>query len=128
MGKRQLHLNVNLLSWGTHPAAWRIPGTNPFGYINIQHHQNIARIAERGLFDAILLADVLAVPVDSSAAPTWALDPFLTAAGMAAVTERIGFIATASTTFAHPFHLDRRPKFDVHDAAVSIICFQLIAG
>ncbi len=107
MSKKQLHINVNILSSGSHPAAWRAPDGNRFGYVQIEHYQEIARVAERGLFDAVFLSDALAIAADPRAGPTWALDPFVAIAGMAAVTRNIGFIATASTTFSHPYNIAR---------------------
>jgi FMN-dependent oxidoreductase (nitrilotriacetate monooxygenase family) len=104
---RQLHINVNVLSSGSHPASWMAPGGNTFGYVDIGHYQEIARIAERGLLDAVFLADALAIAPDPAAGPTWALDPAVTVAGMAAVTERVGFIASTSTTYSHPYNVAR---------------------
>jgi len=107
MSDKQIHINVNILSSGSHGASWRASGGNPLGYIQIEHYQEIARIAERGLLDAIFLADALAIAFDPRTNPSWALDPAIIVAGMAAVTTQIGFIATASTTYAHPYNLAR---------------------
>ncbi|WP_213989211.1 LLM class flavin-dependent oxidoreductase [Sodalis sp. dw_96] len=107
MSNKQMHINVNILSSGSHGASWRSPLGNPLGYIQIEHYQQIAKIAERGLLDAVFLADALAIAFDPKASPSWALDPAVIVAGMAAVTRRIGFIATASTTFSHPYNIAR---------------------
>lgn len=107
MPDRQLHINVNILSSGSHGASWRAPYGNPLGYVQIEHYQEIARIAERGLLDAVFLADALAIAFDPRTNPSWALDPAVIVAGMAAVTSRIGFIATASTTYSHPYNIAR---------------------
>lgn len=107
MSQRRLHINVNVLSSGSHPAAWRSPEGNPRGYVEIEHYQEIARIAERGRLDAVFLADALAVAPDLRGGPTWALDPVVTIAGMAAVTTAIGFVGSASTTFNHPYNIAR---------------------
>jgi FMN-dependent oxidoreductase (nitrilotriacetate monooxygenase family) len=107
MTTRQMHINVNVLTSGSHPASWRAPGGRRFGFVDIGHYQTIARIAERGLLDAAFLADALAVMPDPALGPAWALDPIVLVAGMAAATSRIGFIATASTTFSHPYTIAR---------------------
>jgi len=107
MRNRQIHINVNILSSGSHGASWRAPDGNPLGYVQIEHYQEIARIAERGLLDAIFLADALAIAFDPRTNPSWALDPAIIVAGMAAVTSKIGFIASASTTYALPYNLAR---------------------
>ena len=107
MSKRQLHLNVNILSSGSHPAAWRAPDGRRFGYVDIEHYQETARLAERGTLDAVFLADALAIAPDPRSGPSWALDPIVTIAGMAAVTEKVGFVASVSTTFNHPYNVAR---------------------
>lgn len=104
---RQLHINVNVQSSGAHPAAWRSKEGRRFAALDIAHFQEIARISERGLLDAVFLADALAVAVDPRVAPMWALDPIVMVAAMAVATERVGFIVTASTTFNHPYNLAR---------------------
>lgn len=108
MGARNgLHLNVNVLGSGSHAAAWRVCRNGPFSSLDIRHYQEIARIAEQGLFNAVFLADALSVAPNPRLGPTWALDPMIAVAGMAAATERIGFVATASTTYNHPYSLAR---------------------
>ncbi|WP_413725928.1 LLM class flavin-dependent oxidoreductase [Sodalis sp. RH16] len=107
MSKKQMHINVNILSSGSHGASWRANEGNPLGYIQIEHYQEIAKVAERGLLDAVFLADALAISFNPGTHPSWALDPAVIVAGMAAVTSRIGFIATASTTFSHPYNIAR---------------------
>ena len=104
----KLHLNVNILPSGSHPAAWRSPTGRPRGFIDIALYQEIGRIAERGKLDAVFLADTLALPVDSiGAGPAWSLDPVVILASIAAVTEHVGLIGSASATFLPPWTLAR---------------------
>lgn len=107
MTTRSLHLNVNLQGAGGHVAAWRTPSGNPRGPIDLQHFQQVAQIAERGLFDAVFLAELLATAPDVTAAPMWALEPLLIATAMATVTHKIGFIVSNSTSFGPPYTLAR---------------------
>lgn len=107
MPTRKLHINVNLQGAGGHVAAWRAPSGNSRGPIDLKHFQQVARIAERGLCDAVFLAELLATSPDLTAAPMWALEPLLIATSMAAVTEKIGFIVSSSTSFSHPYALAR---------------------
>src|SRR5579871_2713050 len=107
MSQRELHINVNVLSSGSHPASWRAPYGNRFGYVELEHYQEIARVAERGKLDAVFLADALAIAPDPAFGPTWALDPTVLVTGMAVVTRTIGFIASSSTTFNHPYNVAR---------------------
>jgi FMN-dependent oxidoreductase (nitrilotriacetate monooxygenase family) len=106
--KRQLHLNLFIHSRGHHEASWRHPLASPLALTDIHYYQDLAQRAEAALFDAIFLADQLALGDDAAqAARTW-LEPVTVLAAVAAVTTRIGLIATASTTYTEPFNLARQ--------------------
>src|SRR4051794_18116686 len=105
---RQLHLNLFIHSRGHHEASWRHPLASPLPLTDIRYYQDLAQRAEAGLFDAIFLADQLALGDDAAqAARTW-LEPITVLAAVAAVTSRVGLIATASTTYTEPFNLARQ--------------------
>ncbi|ACB96158.1 LLM class flavin-dependent oxidoreductase [Beijerinckia indica] len=108
MSERQLRINVNVITSGSHPGAWRAPEGHRFGFVDVDHYQQAARIAERGLLDAVFLADQVSMAPDIGSGPGWGImDPVVTVGAMAAVTQWIGFIATASTTFNHPYNIAR---------------------
>jgi FMN-dependent oxidoreductase (nitrilotriacetate monooxygenase family) len=71
-----------------------------------------AQLLEEAKFDAIFEADPL--PFDlagvnsPSFGPQFAVDATALVASIAAVTERIGVVTTASTTFNNPYHLARQ--------------------
>lgn len=102
-----LYLNVNVTDAGKHAAAWRLQD-DPKSFIDAQFYENIAREAESAGFDALFIGDLLHLPESSPTKPWQALDPVVEAATMLRVTERIGVIATASTSFNHPFSLARQ--------------------
>jgi FMN-dependent oxidoreductase (nitrilotriacetate monooxygenase family) len=105
---RQLHLNLFIHSRGHHEASWRHPLASPLALTDIRYYQDLAQRAEAALFDSIFLADQLALGEDASqAARTW-LEPVCVLAATAAVTSRIGLIATCSTTYTEPFNLARQ--------------------
>jgi FMN-dependent oxidoreductase (nitrilotriacetate monooxygenase family) len=105
---RHLHLNAFLMSTGHHEASWRLEESNPFANTDVAHFQRLAQIAERGKLDSIFFADspVLWGPVGRR--PSGSLEPTVLLTAIAAATERIGLIATASTTYNDPFNLARR--------------------
>src|ERR1700704_4502493 len=106
--KRQLHLNLFFHSRGHHEASWRHPATSPFALTDIRYYQDLACRAEATLFDSIFLADQLALGEDvAQAARTW-LEPITVLAAVAVATQRIGMIATCSTTYTEPFNLARQ--------------------
>jgi FMN-dependent oxidoreductase (nitrilotriacetate monooxygenase family) len=105
---RQLHLNAFLMSVGHHEAAWRLPESDPRADTNIEHFQNLARIAERGKLDSLFLADIPVLWNSIGRRPADTLEPTIVLTALAAVTSRIGLIGTASTTYNEPYNLARR--------------------
>jgi len=105
---RQLHLNAFLSGVGHHEVAWRLPESRSRANTEVSHFQDLARIAERGKLDSVFFADVPALSFSPARRPAEMLDPTLLLAAMAVVTERIGLIATASTTFEEPYNIARR--------------------
>ncbi|MGV8938637.1 MAG: NtaA/DmoA family FMN-dependent monooxygenase [Allorhizobium sp.] len=106
--KRRLHLNAVIYGLGSHEAAWRLPESDPFATMTLDYWINIARLAEGGGFDALFLGDVLTLQEGADRHLSNTMDPFVILSALAAVTNRIGLIGTASTSFDHPFHLARR--------------------
>ncbi len=98
MGERQLHLNAFLMSTGHHEASWRLPESDPFAATSVAHYVNAARVAERGTFDSLFLADGPQLNGDVGRRPLGVLEPLTLLTVLAGVTERIGLIATASTS------------------------------
>ncbi|HEY6740664.1 MAG TPA: LLM class flavin-dependent oxidoreductase [Actinopolymorphaceae bacterium] len=105
---RPLHLNAFLMSTGHHEASWRLPESDSSASTRIEHYVNLARIAERGAFDSVFFADSPALFGNVGRRPSGSLDPILVLTAIATGTERIGLIATASTTYNQPFDLARR--------------------
>ncbi|MER5297494.1 LLM class flavin-dependent oxidoreductase [Streptomyces pharetrae] len=105
--RRQLRLNLFVYPGGHHEAAWRHPGTDPGRLLDIGFYQELARAAERATFDAVFLADGPSLADNVRYASRFRLEPFTWLAALAAATERIGLIATASTTYTEPYNLAR---------------------
>jgi alkanesulfonate monooxygenase SsuD/methylene tetrahydromethanopterin reductase-like flavin-dependent oxidoreductase (luciferase family) len=91
----KLHLNAFLMSVGHHEASWRLPESDPFASTSVEHYQNLARIAERGKLDSLFLADGPVLWTNIGQRPSGTLEPTLLLTALAAVTERVGLIATA---------------------------------
>ncbi|MGO2658486.1 NtaA/DmoA family FMN-dependent monooxygenase [Mycetocola reblochoni] len=104
---RLMTVNVNVLGVGQRPAAWRSPDIAPDAIVDRAHWEEVARIAERGLIDALFLADRPAI-TDPRSRPVQYLDPTVLVPAMAAVTDGLGFVATSSTTLNDPVELARR--------------------
>jgi FMN-dependent oxidoreductase (nitrilotriacetate monooxygenase family) len=106
-GSRQLHLNLFILASGHHEAAWRHPSSTPERMFEPEFYTDLARTAEAAAFDAVFLADIPKLDDNIEFNTAGRLDPLVTLATIAAATERIGLIATASTTYSHPWALAR---------------------
>ena len=107
MPERQLHLNAFLMGVGHHEAAWRHPSTDPAALGDVRHYQDLARIAERGGFDSVFLADGVQVWGDVEHTAAQVFEPITLLTAMAAATSRIGLIATVSTSYSEPYNLAR---------------------
>src|ERR1700721_3037754 len=112
-GSRQLHLGAFMRPTTIHTGAWRYPGAFPDANFNFNHLKGFAQTLERGKFDAFFMADHLAVlnmPVKAlrRSATVTSFEPFTLLSALAGATERIGLIATGSTTFDEPYQIARR--------------------
>ncbi len=105
---RQIHLNLFIQSKGHHEASWRHPAASPLPLTDLAYYIDLACRAERGLFDSVFLADTLSLWDDIATTPHNWLEPITLLGALAATTERIGLIATASTTYTEPFNLARQ--------------------
>ncbi len=111
--KRQLHLGAFMRPVSLHTGAWRYPGAYPDANFNFLHLKRFAQTLERAKFDAFFMADHLAVlnmPIDSlkRSHTVTSYDPLVLLPALAAVTDRIGLVATASTTFDQPYNIARK--------------------
>ncbi|MFF0454446.1 LLM class flavin-dependent oxidoreductase [Nocardia africana] len=104
----QLHINVNILNAGVFGGSWRFPGTDPLASYGIDHYTSIAKKAEEATLDAVFLADGPALDPSIEHRPGNNLEPTTVLALIAAQTERIGLIATLSSSYNDPVELARR--------------------
>jgi len=110
---KQLRLGAFMRPVGIHTAWWRYPGAYADANFNFQHLKRFAQTLERGKFDAFFMADHLAVlnmPMAAlkRSATVTSFDPMILLSALAAVTDKLGLIATGSTTFEQPYHVARR--------------------
>ncbi|MGO4404325.1 LLM class flavin-dependent oxidoreductase [Bosea sp. RAF48] len=104
---RQLTLNLFIYPGGHHEAAWRYPASEPKRVLDITYYQELARRAEAARFDAIFFADGPSLPENVRYSSRVRFEPLTWLSAIAAVTERIGLIATSSTTYNEPYNLAR---------------------
>ena len=110
---RKLRLGAFMRPVSLHTGAWRYPGAYADANFNFAHLKHFAQRLEAAKFDAFFMADHLAVlnmPIEAlrRSHTVTSFEPFTLLSALAAVTERIGLVATASTTFDEPYHIARR--------------------
>ncbi len=117
--KREILLNAFDMNCVVHqsPGLWRHPRDRADRYVDLSYWTDLARILERGRFDALFLADVLGVYDVYGGKTDTALregtqvplcDPMLTVSAMAAATEHLGFGITCTLSYEPPFTFARR--------------------
>ena len=108
-----MHLGLFLNGVGHHIAAWRDPSVRPSHMLAVRFYADIARLAERGRFDMLFLADSNATfgPDDpavwSRTGAALRLEPVTLLSALSMVTEHIGLVSTATTTYSQPFSVAR---------------------
>jgi len=110
---KRLKLGAFMRPVSIHTGAWRYPGALPDANFNFPALKRFIQKLEQGKFDAFFMADHLAVLDMPMAAlkrshTVTSFEPFTLLSALAAVTEHIGLMATASTTYDAPYHVARR--------------------
>src|ERR1700730_9843023 len=116
---RQIRLNAFDMNCVGHqsPGLWTHPRDRADRYNTLDYWVELARILERGKFDALFLADVLGVYDVYRGSPDAAIanavqapvnDPLLLIPAMAYLTRNLGFGVTCAVSYEHPYTLARR--------------------
>jgi FMN-dependent oxidoreductase (nitrilotriacetate monooxygenase family) len=108
--QRELHLGLMFWAGGTHPAGWRMPSSKPDAAFDIEFLQYVTQLAEAAKFDFLFLGDRLATDPElqtTNPAQMSRLEPFVSAASLAAATSRIGIVVTANPTYYDPYTVAR---------------------
>ncbi len=116
---REILFNAFVMNCVAHqsPGLWRHSQDYSLDYTSLQHWADLARLLERGLFDAMFIADVLGAYDVYGGSPAAALrggvqvpvnDPMMLVPAMALVTEHLGFGVTANLSYEPPTIFARR--------------------
>jgi FMN-dependent oxidoreductase (nitrilotriacetate monooxygenase family) len=117
--RKQLFVNLFEMACVSHitHGLWPLEGNNRHRFADIEYWVELAELLEAGGFDGVFLADVIGAYDVFRGGPETALreglqspnlDPLLVVPAMAAVTKRLGFGVTFSTTYEPPFAFARR--------------------
>ena len=115
MAKRadKMHLGVFYWPGGHHVAGWRHPEAETDSPFNYRRCVELAQLAERGKFDLFFLADLVGIrptqlDAQSGASRAVYFEPLTLLAALSTNTDKIGLVATATTTYNEPYHLARK--------------------
>lgn len=111
--KKQLHLAAFMRPVAIHTGSWRYPDAAADANFNFPLLRSLAQALEAARFDAFFMADhlgVLNMPMEAlrRSHTVTSFEPFTLLSALAASTEQIGLVATASTTYDEPYHVARR--------------------
>ncbi|HWK95489.1 MAG TPA: LLM class flavin-dependent oxidoreductase [Pseudolabrys sp.] len=105
--RRQIHLGLFAFPAGNHAGGWRHPDADNIE-TGVDAFVQMAKTAERGLFDLFFLSDGLHFDTISWNTSASIIDPVVLQTAVALNTTHIGLAATASTTYSDPYNLARR--------------------
>ncbi|MBK17311.1 MAG: nitrilotriacetate monooxygenase [Rhodospirillaceae bacterium] len=107
-----MKLGLFIRPCGHHIASWRHPNAHDDANVNFDRFIQMAKTAERGLFDMLFSADTNSAwtTVDSALNrqhyAAW-IEPYTLLTALAAHTSRIGLVCTKSTSFDAPYTVAR---------------------
>lgn len=103
-----MHVVIMIGSMGA-AGAWRRPG-NWINQFSFDRYAQLGRWAESAKVDALFVADTveLAPSQVRSGGPVGKPEPLTLLSAVAAVTQHVGLIGTASTTFSEPYNVARQ--------------------
>jgi len=111
MSKKSMILNLFFFNpQGDYRFSWRHPLSPTKEIFDLGYYKKLAQEAEAAKFDAIFIADHVAVWDTASGLRHYAnprLEPITLLSALAAVTDHIGLMGTASTSYNEPFNTAR---------------------
>ena len=105
-------LGAFLFNYGNHAAAWRHPATPTGGLLDLGFYARLAQAAERGRFDFVFHSDGVGLndehPEILAHTVTVRPEPLTLLSALAALTQRVGLVATVSTSYNDPYAAARK--------------------
>lgn len=108
MTTRQLKLGFILHGVGPGWDDWRHPDAQVDASTSLSFYARQAQLAERGKFDYLFVADSVSINARSSPHYLNRFEPLTILSAVAAVTERIGLVGTATVSYTEAYNLARQ--------------------
>ena len=106
--KKQVRLGAMIHGVGGGWDDWRHPDSLPNASTNFEFYKEQAQAAEAGKFDFAFIADSLSINANSSPHYLNRIEPLTMLGALAAVTNRIGLVATITVSYSEPFTVARQ--------------------
>lgn len=104
--QEKMHLGYISQIVGSHVGGWRMPGANTQTE-NLEKLARTVQTAERAKLDFVFFADTLISGAGVVPDSVVRFEPLTLLGALSALTERIGLVATVSTTFSEPYNVAR---------------------
>jgi FMN-dependent oxidoreductase (nitrilotriacetate monooxygenase family) len=110
----QMKLGAFFHPTGHHVASWLHPDAQIDAGTNFRHYVQLAQMSEKAKLDLMFLADALAIRDGNlEALSRWPqymayFEPITLLSGIAGLTERIGLVSTATTSYNEPYNVARK--------------------
>lgn len=111
---RSIHLTGFLKPAGEYFAGWRHPDAPAAAGVDFATVSDLVQRLEAAAFDAVFIPDLVGVPdarpevLERVAVVNEGFEPITLLGALSAVTERIGLLATASTSYSEPYTVARQ--------------------
>lgn len=107
----QMKLGLMVLQAGCHEGAWRDPSAQTSG-VDVNYFSQLASLAEGAAFHFVFCADRLSLAHQDEqtiarVSRNDGFEPITLLSSLSSRTQNIGLVATASTTYYHPYHVAR---------------------
>jgi FMN-dependent oxidoreductase (nitrilotriacetate monooxygenase family) len=103
---RQMHLGSLSHGVGGHVSGWRMPGAHS-SKERLGPIADAVRAAERGKFDFVFFADAVNTGADAAPGFVVRFEPLTLLGALSTLTDRVGLVATVSTTYSEPYNVAR---------------------
>ncbi|AHG82824.1 FMN-dependent oxidoreductase, nitrilotriacetate monooxygenase [Bibersteinia trehalosi USDA-ARS-USMARC-188] len=114
---KKIKLALQLVSgYGGEFQSWRLPESNEKAYTDIDYYVEMAKTAEQGKIHTLFIADTPSFGGAGGSSdiatrsPAFPLEPMVVLSAVAYATQKIGIVATFSTTYNLPYNLARQLK------------------
>lgn len=105
---KQLRLGAIIQGPSGNMSAWRHPDAVADASINVEFVQQLAQKAEKAKFDFLFVADGLYITAQSIPHFLNRFEPITLLSALSLVTQKIGLVATLSTSYSEPFTVARQ--------------------